>query len=338
MVVPSVSMARLLPLAVRVDPDRSSEYLWRAIAARPPRAAGAVHGRRRSRSGGTYLVLAQLAALVARYDREAAETIFAPVAENAPALIDDRFDLSDEAGAILQAAAAFDPRAALAMVDALPEDPEPKQGPRPGRPPAFTPRIKEKARLAVARALALPPGARRREALAGPRPVRPLARRARRLIPSSRIAIEETAMRIGPRRIPRAAALFLALAPLVVAVTGCARAGRNSAGASIRGGDDPRPAPTGPAVDAPRDVAAPVPGPGVGHAVRTGAGRPARRRLPGDRDRRRERLVERRGSILSTHGWVLPEAPAIRPGSRSPGAGWSTRPSPSARRPTWRPT
>ena len=52
MVVPSVSMARLLPLAVRVDPDRSSEYLWRAIAARPPRA-GAVHGSRRSRPGST---------------------------------------------------------------------------------------------------------------------------------------------------------------------------------------------------------------------------------------------------------------------------------------------
>ena len=54
------------------------------------------------------------------------------------------------------------------MIDALPEDPEPKPAPRPGRPPAFTPRAKEKARLAVARALALPPGARRREALRVP--------------------------------------------------------------------------------------------------------------------------------------------------------------------------
>ena len=95
-----------------------------------------------------------------------------------------------------------------------------------GGPPAFAPRTKEKARLAVARALALPPAARRREALSGPRPVRPLARRARRLIPSSRIAIEETAMRIGPRRIPRAAALFLALVLLVMAVTGWRRSRR----------------------------------------------------------------------------------------------------------------
>ena len=81
--MPSVSMARLLPLAVRVDPDRSSEYLWRAIAARPPRAAGAVHWSATLEIRQHYLVLAQLAALVARYDREAAETIFAPVAEDA---------------------------------------------------------------------------------------------------------------------------------------------------------------------------------------------------------------------------------------------------------------
>jgi Carboxypeptidase regulatory-like domain len=168
MVVPSVSMARLLPLAIRVDPDRSSEYLWRAIAARLPRALGAPQRSAAPEIQRQYLVVAQLAALVARYDREAAETIFAPVAENAQALIDDRFDLTKEAGAILQAAAAFDPRAALAMIDALPADPEPKQGSRPGSPPAFAPRINEKARLAVARALALPPGARRREALRVP--------------------------------------------------------------------------------------------------------------------------------------------------------------------------
>ena len=161
MVVPSVSMARLLPLAVRVDPDRSSEYLWRAIAARPPRAAGAVHGWATLENRQHDLVLARLAALVARYDREAAETIFAPVADGA--LLNSNSDLIEEAGAILQAAAAFDPRAALALIDALPEDPEPKRG-----PPDFAPRAKEKARLAVARALTLPPGARRREALSGP--------------------------------------------------------------------------------------------------------------------------------------------------------------------------
>jgi hypothetical protein len=168
MVVPSVSMARLLPLAALVDPDRSSEYLWRAIAARTPRGAGVGPGSASSEIQRQYLALAQLAALVARYDREAAETIFAPVAENAQALIDDRFGLSDEAGAILRAAAAFDPRAALAMVDALSEDPGPKPAQRPGAPPAFSPRTKEKARLEFARALALPPAIGRREALRSP--------------------------------------------------------------------------------------------------------------------------------------------------------------------------
>ena len=67
-----------------------------------------------------------------------------------------------------KAAAAFDPRAALAMIDALPADPDPAQVPRPGGPPAITPRVNEKARLAVARALALPSGVRLREALRVP--------------------------------------------------------------------------------------------------------------------------------------------------------------------------
>jgi hypothetical protein len=163
-----VSMARLLPLAVRIDPQRSSEYFWRAIAARPPRALGAAVGSPTSQIRRNYRIVAQLAALVARYDREAAATIFAPVAENARALIDDRFNLSNEAAAILQAAALFDPRAAQAMLDALPDDPEPEPGTRPGRPMTLTPRIKQTARLAVARVLALPPGARRREALRVP--------------------------------------------------------------------------------------------------------------------------------------------------------------------------
>ena len=167
-VVPSVSMARLLPTAIRVDPDRSSDYLWRAIAARPPRASGMTPGSTTPEIRQQYLVIAQLAALVARYDVEAARTIFAPVAENAQALFDDHLGLTNETSATLQAAATFDPRAALAMIDAMPEDPEPKERPRSGGPPAFTPRTKEKARLAFARALALPPAARLREALRVP--------------------------------------------------------------------------------------------------------------------------------------------------------------------------
>ncbi len=165
LVVPSVAMARLLPLAVRIDPERSSEYLWRAIAARRPRALGAVLGPPSEEILRHYLAVAQLAALVARFDRDAAVTIFSPVAENARRLIDDRFDLSNEAAAILQAAVLFDPRAAQAMLDALPDDLEARPGIAPGRHTIITPRVKQMARLAVARSLALPPGARRREAL-----------------------------------------------------------------------------------------------------------------------------------------------------------------------------
>ena len=164
--MPSVSMARLLPLAVRVDPDRSSEYLWRAIAARPPRAAGAVHGSatpetrqhipgpRPARGAGRPLRPrgGRDDLRPGRRERPGPARRPLPTSATRPA-------------AILQAAAAFDPRAALAMVDALPDDPEPKPAPGRARPPAFAPRVKEKARLAVARALALPPGARRREAL-----------------------------------------------------------------------------------------------------------------------------------------------------------------------------
>ena len=163
-VIPTVSMARLLPTAIRVDPDRSPDYLWRAIAARPPRASGQDFGTSRSEM----LILAQLAALVSRYDVEAAGTIFAPVAENSKVLFDDRFGAANELAAILQAAAAFDPQAALAIVHAIPEDPEPGQRPQQGGPPAFAPRTKEKARLAVARALVLPPAARLREAFRVP--------------------------------------------------------------------------------------------------------------------------------------------------------------------------
>jgi len=167
-VVPSVSMARLLPTAIRVDPDRSSEYLWRAIAARSPRASSMPPGSITPEIRRQYLAIAQLAALVARYDVEAARTIFAPVAENAQTLFDEPFGLTNEASATLLAAAAFDPRAALAMIDAMSDDPEPKERPQPGGPPAFTARTKEKARLVVARALALSPAVRLREALQVP--------------------------------------------------------------------------------------------------------------------------------------------------------------------------
>jgi protocatechuate 3,4-dioxygenase beta subunit len=160
MVVPSVSMARLLPLAVKLDPGRSSEYLWRAIAARPSRTPTINSSTMTLQIRNQYLALAQLAALVARYDREAAETIFEPVAENAAALLDDRARRGNEAGAILQATACFDARAAVAMLNAASVD--------SGRGTILRPGVMDQSRLAVARALALPPAVRLREALQVP--------------------------------------------------------------------------------------------------------------------------------------------------------------------------
>ena len=169
MVVPSVSMARLLAAG---RPGRSGTVVGIPLAG-DRGAAAACRGRgprdRRTREiRRHYLILAQLAALVARYDRDAAETIFAPVAENARALIDDRFDLSNEAAAILQAAAAL----------------RPPRGPGHGRRLARRPRAEARDRAGQAHAhhathqadgpargrpaLALPPGARRREALRVP--------------------------------------------------------------------------------------------------------------------------------------------------------------------------
>jgi hypothetical protein len=165
MVVPAVAMARLLPLAVRLDPDRSSEYFWRAVAARSPRVARIAPEAATPLLRQQYLTLARQAALLSQYDREVAETIFAPVLENARALVDDRMRLQDESSAILQAAAVYEPRVAVAIVDALSDDPEPASKPRSGEPPHFTPRTKESARLTLARALAMPPELRRREAL-----------------------------------------------------------------------------------------------------------------------------------------------------------------------------
>ena len=248
--------------------------------------------------------------LVARYDRDAALTIFAPVAENARSLIDDRFNLSNEAAAILQAAALFDPL----------------RGPGHARRLARRPRAAARDRAGQAH------GAHAAHQADGPARGRPRARPAARRPPprgaaqspasstsgprssttdsnSPRIANEETAMRIGPRIRPRSVGCFLGLALLAVAVSGSARGEGIPPGAAIRGVDDPRPAP-----------------------AETAVGSPPRRPCPGSWCRASTTLFEQgladpRGcdyraievavgsvwsnvaGIASTHGWVLPERP-----------------------------
>ena len=71
-----------------------------------------------------YLDLAELAALVARYDRAAAEAVFAPVADRLVGLDDELWGWG-RGPRIFRAAGAFDARVARALLEALPEDPTP---------------------------------------------------------------------------------------------------------------------------------------------------------------------------------------------------------------------
>jgi hypothetical protein len=162
---PAVALARLLPLAARIDPDRAPDLLWLALSHRPPpdvpASPGLMFQARRQ-----LLDWAELAAWVARYDRSAAEAVFASVADRLPELIEETQGLGGEGPAIFRAAGAFDARAARRLLDALPEDPEPPPpGPPRGQPsgwPNFRHHSKAQARIALARTIALPPSLRHR--------------------------------------------------------------------------------------------------------------------------------------------------------------------------------
>ena len=160
----AVMLARLLPLAARIDPDRAPSYLWLALARRPtaPESMDVPLAVRPSPWTllPQYLGLAELAALVARYDREAAEVALAPVAARfGDRAADQSWGLGNEGVAAFAAAGAFDARAAKALVDGLPDDPPP---PKPGEP-GFHRNDKLQSRIAVARILGLPRVLRFRE-------------------------------------------------------------------------------------------------------------------------------------------------------------------------------
>lgn len=159
---PVIAMARLLPLAARIDPDRATEYFWFTLASRLPLAA-AEQRSASPQSRQAYANLAELAMLIARYDPSAAEVVFRPVAERVPGLVDEMWGLGNEGEAIFKAAA-YDARAAKALLDALPEDPVPPAGGN-ANAPQFRHKSKANARLALVRMLGLSPELRRREPL-----------------------------------------------------------------------------------------------------------------------------------------------------------------------------
>jgi hypothetical protein len=157
-----VALARLLPLATRVDPDRASDYLWLAMSRRPP--APREPSPATSRVLRPCLELAVLAALVAPYDRPAAEVVISPVLGRLAGLVDDRSGLGQEGPALFQAAGLYDARAARKLLDTLPDDPGPPPNGRPLRSDTVQHRSKALARIALARTLALPPALRTHEA------------------------------------------------------------------------------------------------------------------------------------------------------------------------------
>ena len=145
-------MAMCLPVAARVDPSLVPEYLARCLAARPNRADEP------ERDGVPPASL--LAMFLARYDREAASIVFERVPEGLFAPSPSPVGLQPNTiTAVLQEAAAFDPRAALAILDRLPDDPKATGDTRWGDD-----RRKLEARLALATALSRPVDRRRVEA------------------------------------------------------------------------------------------------------------------------------------------------------------------------------
>ncbi|HWE38128.1 MAG TPA: carboxypeptidase-like regulatory domain-containing protein [Isosphaeraceae bacterium] len=143
----ALEMAALLPVAERIDPALVPDDLARALAGRPARPE--------TLRFPDAQLLVNLAALLARYDREAAAVVFAPVADQLPEILAGS-PFPYNAGQIewvIQAAAVADPRRAAQLVNRLPG-----QGDRPEDP-------KFQVRLAAARFIALPLAVRRREAM-----------------------------------------------------------------------------------------------------------------------------------------------------------------------------
>ncbi len=104
----------LLPVAERIDPGLVDEYLWRALAMRLPKTE--------EDDPGGQLAFADLlrAMMVARYDRAIARSLIEPLARGSaptPAYSSTR-------GELPAAVAAIDPKWAVALVEAMPDDPD----------------------------------------------------------------------------------------------------------------------------------------------------------------------------------------------------------------------
>jgi hypothetical protein len=155
---PAIALARLLPMAIRIDPDRAPDILWLALS-RCPTIAGLPEPVEFNPSTlRVYLDMVELACLIARYDRASAEVILAPVVDRLAGLKDEQWGIQNECPALFRAVGAFDARVGRRLVDALPEDPLPKAATS-----NFRFRRQFQVRIALARVLGLAPALRLRE-------------------------------------------------------------------------------------------------------------------------------------------------------------------------------
>ncbi|MHB1557921.1 MAG: carboxypeptidase regulatory-like domain-containing protein [Isosphaeraceae bacterium] len=132
--------AALLPVVERVAPERLGEFLARTILFRSPR--GDQSGAETTQAGQR---ICRLALLAARYDRDLAARILRPELDRIGAG-HETFGQDSVTFQILTALALVDPRRAVRLVEALPEDPEPGTDPYA---------LKSRTRRSVAKVLAL---------------------------------------------------------------------------------------------------------------------------------------------------------------------------------------
>lgn len=147
-------LGALLPVVERVAPDRLEERVMLAASLRPPHPEKIDPTNLRP--------MATLALLIARYDREAAAVVFAPVRGALPELAAGEYGLNVNGGDMVALVAAYDPQVIVELIDGLPESARKVTR----NPNGWTnPGVEIPARVRTAELLGLPPAARRREAL-----------------------------------------------------------------------------------------------------------------------------------------------------------------------------
>ena len=121
---PMCLIAGCLPLIEKLMPERIAEYLWLALACRPPRGNDPDLEQLR--------LLANLAGLLARYDRVAAQYVAGPVFDQVPVPSRNAFPGIKWTGFenVFPGLACLDPSRACDLIGSLPDEEK-----APGQPP-----------------------------------------------------------------------------------------------------------------------------------------------------------------------------------------------------------